>query len=139
MTSAIKPLVGAQIQSGDMNSFSENDQRVNFLVALLDIHILAMRKCNQDGKAAFDLMFIPFETLIGIVKTCDNPIVVIKASICVKSYLLYLYSEVEARKLTPLLYTALDRLLQPKEQETMSFYLGNTMMILFDKVDRRLI
>jgi hypothetical protein len=134
MNTAIKPLVGGQMQAGDMTAFGEQEQRVNFLVALLDIHILAMRKCCQDGSAAVDLLFMPFETLTGIVATCDNPIVVIKASICLKSYLLYLYPQVEARKLNTFLYTALDRLLQSKEQETMSFYLGNTMMILFDKV-----
>jgi hypothetical protein len=134
MNSAIRPLVGAQMQAGDLTAFGEQDQKVNFLVALLDIHILAMRKCYEDGKVADDFLFLSFETLSGIVATNDNPIVVIKASICMKSYLLYLFPQVEGRKLNPLLYTALERMLQPKEQETMSFYLGNTMMILFQKV-----
>ena len=131
---AIGELVNSKVKSGDMTDFAEQDQRVNFLTTLLDVLILALRKSNQDGDQLISTLMEPFSTVVGIVNTSSNPIPVIKASICVKSYLLYLFPQVEKSQLTGQIYSMLDRLLDPKEQETISFYLGNILMILFEKV-----
>ena len=132
---AIAELVNSKVQSGDMSNFSEQDQRVSFLTTLLDIHILALRKCNQDGQAIVNQLLDPFDTILEVVNTSNNPIPVIKASICIKSYLLYTFEEVDKKQiLLPKVYRMLDRLLDIKEQETISFYLGNILMILFEKV-----
>lgn len=134
MQLAIAELVNSQVQSGDMFNFAEQEQRVNFLTTLLDILILALRKCNQDSEEIINLLMEPYSTVIEIVNTSGNPIPLIKASICVKSYLLYLFPQIEKRQSIGQIYKMLDRLLEPKEQETISFYLGNILMILFEKV-----
>ena len=134
MTLAIRELTGHKFISGNMLSFAEEEGRVNFLTSLLEVHILALRKSCSDSPEIVELMFQPFEVIADILRVSQNPNPVIKCSVCVKSYLLYYYPQVEQRKYGPKIYELLDRLLNPKEVEVLSYYVGNILMILFEKV-----
>jgi len=117
-----------------MLSYAEEEGRVNFLTSLLEVLILALRKSSSDSPEVVDLMFQPFEVIADIMRVSQNPNPVIKCSVCIKSYLLYYYPQVEQRKFGPRIYELLDRLLNPKEIEVLSYYVGNILMILFEKV-----
>lgn len=134
MAEAIVELESGSWATGNMISFAEEESKINFMNSLLDILILAIRKSFMDSDKITDLLFLPFVTLTNIVLKSQNPMPVVKSTVCIKSYLLYMYPQIEARKLSPLIYSILDRLLNPKETEMLSYYIGNILMIMFEKV-----
>ena len=134
MVLAIKELSEKKFRTGNAISYAEEEGRVNFLTTLLEVLILALRKSANDSLEIRELLFQPFEAICSILMVSDNPIPVVKSSVCIKSYLLYFYSEVVSRGLSEKVYALLERLLDPKEVEILSYYVGNILMILFDKV-----
>lgn len=130
----IPELASPKFCNSSMVSMSEDDNRLSFLNALLDIHILAIRKCQRDSPKIIEQLLQPFDIIVKIAANSQNDIPVVKCTICIKSYLLYLYPELEQRKLLPGVYTVLERLLKPKESENRCAYVGNILMIVFEKV-----
>ena len=81
--------------------------------------MLSLRKSESNHYEA-GLLFEPFDTIIQIILRSSNPISVVKASVCLKSYFLYTYNVITQKGLMSKVFPVLDRLLMPNEQEIIS-------------------
>lgn len=114
-------------------TFAQQESRISFLATLIDILVLSLRKSKVNS---FDqaLLFEPFNIITDIILMSQNPIAVIKASVCLKSYFLYTYEHLQNRNLMSKVFSVLDRLLKPKEMEILSQYCGNLVMVITERI-----
>lgn len=100
-------------------TFAQEESRISFLATLIDILVLALRK-SEESRYDTNLLYSPFPTIIDIILKSSNPISVVKASVCLKSYFLYTYGVISQNGLMSKVFPVLDRLLLPSEQEIIS-------------------
>ena len=72
--------------------------------------------------------------MIQIIAKSTTPQSVIKASVCLKSYMLYMPDEVQSRGLIKSFFSVIDKLLDIKLVEQLSNYIGNIVMVVSEKL-----
>ena len=114
-------------------SFAEQEGRINFLVSLIDILILSLRM-SKEMEFDLDFIFQPFEEIIEIATKGTNPIAVVKSTVALKSYLLYCPKKCNNEQILREVFKVMDRLLNPKESEVLSTYIGNIVMVMMENI-----
>ena len=133
MKSIITELACDRLNCARELTFAEEENRISFLASLIDVLVMGLRKSVENGYEVA-LLFEPFDTIIQIILKSTNPISVIKATVCLKSYLLYTTSYVLEKNLMKPVFSVLDRLLEPKEMEILSQYVGNLVMVVTENI-----
>lgn len=135
MREAIRQLACERLQSSKQMTFAEEEVKINFLVSLIDILILGLRK-SSDNNYSLSLLFEPFGDIVEIALKSNTPQSVIKASVCLKCYALYIPKELEARGCINSFFEVMDRLLDPTQPEIHSTYIGNIVMVVTEQIQR---
>ena len=71
-----------------------------------------------------------------MVLNSTNVIAVIKSTVCIKAYMLHMSNELINKGYKNTVYKMLKKLLEPKETEILSNYIGNIVMITIEKIDQ---
>ena len=73
---------------------------------------------------------------MNMVLNSSNVIAVIKSTVCIKAYMLHMHEELVNKGHKSGIYKMLKKLLDPKETEILSNYIGNIVMITQEKIDQ---
>lgn len=133
MNIVLEEIACERLNSPKNLTFAEEEKRISFLVSLIDILVMALRK-SKTNNYDIPLLFKPFNTIIEIILRSSNPFSVIKSTVCLKSYLLYTIDHVLEHNLLKPVFGVLDRLLDVKELEFLSQYVGNLVMVITEKI-----
>jgi hypothetical protein len=133
MMIVVKELACDRLNSPMELSFAQEESRISFLTTLIDILVLSLRK-SEVNKFDLNLLYEPFDLIVDIILLSTNPISVVKATVCLKSYFLYSYIILRGKNLMSKVFSVLDRLLQPREMEILSQYSGNLVMVITDRI-----
>lgn len=133
MQIVVEELACERLNSTKNLTFAEEEKRISFLLSLIDILVLALRK-SKEKKYDVPQLFGPFETIVDIIVKSSNPLSVIKSTVCLKSYLLYTIDYVTKHNLLKPVFAVLDKLLDTKEIEILSQYVGNLVMVVTERL-----
>ena len=112
--------------------FAEEESQLNFYISLLELLCQAIKRSNKK-KFDKDLLFEAFPIAMHMVLNSTNVIAVIKSTVCIKAYMLHMSSELVSKGYKNSIYKMLKKLLEPKETEILSNYIGNIVMITIEK------
>lgn len=115
--------------------FAEEESQLNFYISLLELLCQAIKRCDKNNFNK-ELLFEGYPIAMNMVLNSTNVIAVIKSTVCIKAYMLHMSGELISKGYKNTIYKMLKKLLEPKETEILSNYIGNIVMITIEKIDQ---
>ena len=115
--------------------FAEEESHLNFYISLQELMCQAIKRAKSKNFNK-DLLFEVYPIAMNMVLNSTNVIAVIKSTVCIKAYMLHMPEELINKGYKPTVYKMLKKLLDPKETEILSNYIGNIVMITIEKIDQ---